>query len=85
MMRLLGRRLRTWRAGAEFRVAEDIRFSQVPRTIELASDAFENGAGMPQSKASPPLHWSGVPPHTQRLVLLVEDIDAPLYLSLIHI
>jgi Raf kinase inhibitor-like YbhB/YbcL family protein len=83
-MRLFGRRLRRWRAGAEYRVAEDIRFSQAPRTIELRSPAFANGGPMPGGKASPPLAWSGVPPEAKTLVLVVEDVDAPLLRPLTH-
>jgi Raf kinase inhibitor-like YbhB/YbcL family protein len=83
-MRLFGRRLRRWRAGAEYRVAEDVRFSQAPRTIELRSPAFANGGPMPGGKASPPLEWSGVPPEAKTLVLVVEDVDAPLLRPLTH-
>jgi Raf kinase inhibitor-like YbhB/YbcL family protein len=88
MMRILGqflgRKLRSWRAGDEFRVAEDIRFSQVPRTIDLRSPAFAYGEPIPASSASPPLAWSGVPPAAQMLVLVVEDVDAPLLRPLTH-
>jgi|ERR1035437_239811 Raf kinase inhibitor-like YbhB/YbcL family protein len=84
MMRLLGRSLRSWRAGDEYRVAEDIRFSQVPRTIELRSPAFAYGEPIPVGADSPPLAWSGVPPETQTLALVVEDVDAPLLRPLTH-
>jgi Raf kinase inhibitor-like YbhB/YbcL family protein len=84
MMRLIGRRIRTWRAGAEYRVGEDIRFSQAPRAIELRSDAFAPGAPMPPLKVSPPLRWTGVPPGTTMLALVVEDVDAPLLRPLTH-
>jgi Raf kinase inhibitor-like YbhB/YbcL family protein len=83
-MRLFGRRLRRWRAGAEYRVAEDVRFSQAPRTIALRSPAFANRGPMPGGKASPPLEWSGVPPGAKTLVLVVEDVDAPLLRPLTH-
>src|SRR6202163_1595941 len=78
MMRLFGRRIRHWRAGPEYRVAEDVRFSAVPRTIQLRSAAFEDGGSSPISKPPPPLTWSGVPPQAQRLVLVMEDVDVPL-------
>jgi len=84
MMRLFGRRIRHWRAGPEYRVAEDVRFSAVPRTIQLRSDAFEDGGSFPISKTSPPLTWSGVPPQAQRLVLVMEDVDVPLLRPLVH-
>ncbi|HEX3551429.1 MAG TPA: YbhB/YbcL family Raf kinase inhibitor-like protein [Candidatus Elarobacter sp.] len=84
MMRLFGRRVRRWRAGEEWRVAEDIRFSQVPRSIALRSPAFAPGEPLPPGKASPPLTWSGVPPETKQLVLVVEDVDAPLLRPFTH-
>jgi Raf kinase inhibitor-like YbhB/YbcL family protein len=88
MMRLLGqflgRNMRGWRAGDEFRVAEDIRFSQVPRTIDLRSPAFAYGEPIPASSASPPLAWSGVPAAATMLALVVEDVDAPLLRPLTH-
>ncbi len=84
MMRLLGRRLRNWRAGDEFRVGEDIRFSQVPRTLELRSAAFAYGEPIPAGAASPPLAWSGVPPATAMLALIVEDVDVPMLRPLTH-
>jgi hypothetical protein len=84
MIRFFGRRVRSWRAGEQWRVAEDIRFSQVPRTIELRSPAFEDGAPLPPGAASPPLSWSGVPPEAKVLALVVEDVDAPLLRPLTH-
>ena len=84
MIRALGRRLRGWRAGEQYRVAEDIRFARAPRELALRSDAFADGAAIPQSKASPPLAWSGTPPQTQCLVLVVEDVDAPMLRPFVH-
>jgi Raf kinase inhibitor-like YbhB/YbcL family protein len=84
MMRLFGRRIRHWRAGPEFRVGEDIRFSAVPRAIALRSDAFADGAVLPPAKTSPPLAWSGVPAQTALLVLVMEDVDVPLLRPLVH-
>ncbi len=83
MMRFFGRRIRRWRAGPELRVAEDIRFSAVPRTIELRSPAFASGEGMP-TDGSPPLEWSGVPTDTKTLVMVVEDVDVPFPRPLTH-
>ena len=84
LMRLLGNRLRGVRAGEEYRVGEDIRFAHVPRTMTLRSEAFEDGAEIPDGSASPPLSWSGVPDGTQTLVLVVEDVDVPFPRSLTH-
>jgi Raf kinase inhibitor-like YbhB/YbcL family protein len=82
--RFFGRRMRKWRAGSEWRVSEDIRFSGVPRTIELRSPAFAFGEPMPATKESPPLEWSGVPPQTKTLALVVQDVDVPLLRPLTH-
>jgi Raf kinase inhibitor-like YbhB/YbcL family protein len=88
MMRVLGnlfgRRIRRWRAGSEWRVGEDIRFSGVPRTLELRSPAFAPGGAMPATSDSPPLEWSGVPPQTKMLALVMQDVDVPLPRPLTH-
>jgi len=83
-LRLFGRRARRWRAGEQWRVAEDVRFAQVPRTIALSSPAFANGGALPAGSASPPLAWTGAPEATRRLVLIVEDVDAPLLRPFTH-
>ena len=82
--RFFGRRIRKWRAGSEWRVGEDIRFSAVPRTLQLSSPAFAYGQPMPVSPDSPPLEWSGVPPQTKTLVLVMQDVDVPLLRPLTH-
>jgi Raf kinase inhibitor-like YbhB/YbcL family protein len=84
MIRFFGRRIRRWRAGAEYRVGEDIRFSGVPRTIELRSPAFDDGQAMPATAASPPLEWSGVPPQAKMLALVMQDVDVPLIRPVTH-
>jgi len=78
MMRALGRALRDRRAGERWRVAEDPRFSAVPRTITILSDAFDDGGALPDGPGSPPLRWTGVPEGTAMLALVVEDVDVPL-------
>ncbi len=83
MMRFFGRSIRRWRAGPELRVAEDIRFNAVPRTIELRSPAFALGEKLPLD-GSPPLEWSGVPPEAKTLVMVVEDVDVPFPRPLTH-
>jgi hypothetical protein len=81
---LFGRRLRRWRAGPEFRVAEDPRFAFAPRTIALRSEAFADGGPLPPGTESPPLAWDGVPEGTAMLVLLMEDVDVPFPRPLVH-
>lgn len=51
--------------------------------MELSSSAFAHNADIPGLHTcegrdqSPPLTWSGVPPGTQSLALIVDDPDAP--------
>jgi Raf kinase inhibitor-like YbhB/YbcL family protein len=83
-MRALGRLLRRWRAGAEYRVGEDDRFSGATR-IELLSTAFPNDGPMPATPASPPLAWSGVPEDARSIALVMEDVDVPFPRPLVHV
>jgi Raf kinase inhibitor-like YbhB/YbcL family protein len=51
--------------------------------FRISSPAFANNAPLPRRYAadgeniSPPLEWSGAPPGTRSLALVVEDPDAP--------
>jgi hypothetical protein len=52
-------------------------------TLKIRSTAFSSNGEIPAahtcegSDTSPPLSWSGVPPATKSLALIVEDPDAP--------
>ncbi|HJV73717.1 MAG TPA: YbhB/YbcL family Raf kinase inhibitor-like protein [Noviherbaspirillum sp.] len=52
-------------------------------SLTLTSPAFDAGKPIPAthtcdgSDTSPPLTWSGLPPQTKSLVLIVDDPDAP--------
>jgi Raf kinase inhibitor-like YbhB/YbcL family protein len=52
-------------------------------SLSLSSPAFLDGGEIPRrytcdgGDASPPLDWSGVPPGTASLALIVDDPDAP--------
>lgn len=52
-------------------------------TLTLSSPAFVDGGSIPKQYTcegrdlSPPLAWSGAPPGTESLVLIVDDPDAP--------
>jgi Raf kinase inhibitor-like YbhB/YbcL family protein len=51
--------------------------------LSLTSPAFQNGGEIPSTHTcegkdvSPPLAWSGTPPGTRSLALIVDDPDAP--------
>jgi Raf kinase inhibitor-like YbhB/YbcL family protein len=63
-----------------------------PESVTVTSSAFTDGGTMPQSSAgkgvgdnvSPPLRWTGLPPGTRQLVLIIDDIDVPLPRPLLH-
>jgi len=52
-------------------------------TMQLSSTAFAEGAPIPakytcdDKNLSPPLRWSGTPPGTKSIALIVDDPDAP--------
>ena len=52
-------------------------------SVLLKSPAFDSGAVIPRRHTgdgedlSPPLAWSGLPPDTRELALIVDDPDAP--------
>jgi phosphatidylethanolamine-binding protein (PEBP) family uncharacterized protein len=80
----LGWMLRGKRPGEEHSVRRAPELA-APRTIELTSPAFVDGAVIPDRhcsmdlgpNVSPELGWSGVPGGTIQLLLIIEDIDIP--------
>jgi Raf kinase inhibitor-like YbhB/YbcL family protein len=86
----LGRALRTQRAGEEKLSWHRFR---VPSTLLVTSPAFGHGMAIPREHAgrgvgsniSPALRWTGMPPATRELVLVVEDWDAPLRRPFVHL
>ena len=52
-------------------------------TLTLSSTAFTHNGSIPAlytcdgEDTSPPLSWTGIPPNTKSLVLIVDDPDAP--------
>jgi Raf kinase inhibitor-like YbhB/YbcL family protein len=67
--------------------------ASAPDLIILTSPAFANGGLIPLRHAgngvgdniSPQLTWSGVPPETVDLALVMEDPDAPLLRPFVHL
>ena len=90
-MATLGRLFRRLRAGEHRGPLAGSAFA-APATITVTSAAFVDGAPMPRSSAgkgvgadtSPALRWTGVPPATRQLVLIMDDVDVPLTRPLYH-
>jgi Raf kinase inhibitor-like YbhB/YbcL family protein len=90
-MAVLGKILRRVRAGAERSPLAGNAFD-APDSITVSSAAFDDGAAMPTSSAgkgvgantSPALHWTGLPPGTRQVVLIIDDVDVPLPRPLLH-
>jgi phosphatidylethanolamine-binding protein (PEBP) family uncharacterized protein len=87
----LGRLLRPVRASAARSPLAGAGFA-APDTITVTSPAFTDGGKIPRHHAgkgvgddvSPELRWTGVPPGTAALVLLMDDVDVPLRTPLFH-
>jgi Raf kinase inhibitor-like YbhB/YbcL family protein len=63
-----------------------------PYTITMFSNSFEDGERLPPvsggkgvgDNESPQLSWTGVPPATRQLVLIIDDVDVPLPRPIVH-
>jgi len=86
----LGKALSGARAGTEKLAAGRPDLGADLATLTLGSTAFADGARLPErftadgEGSSPPLLWQHPPAGTDRLVLLVEDADAPAPQPLVH-
>lgn len=87
---VIGGALSGLKAGRE-KTASHAAFADVPETLTLTSPAFADGADMPArftadgAGVSPPLAWTGLPPGTAALVVLVEDAGSPTPQPLVHL
>jgi phosphatidylethanolamine-binding protein (PEBP) family uncharacterized protein len=87
----LGRLLRRVRAGERRSPLSGSGFD-APASITVTSPAFAAGDAMPRSSAgkgvgdntSPALRWTGLPPETRQVVLIIDDVDVPLPRPLLH-
>ncbi|MGO9353563.1 MAG: YbhB/YbcL family Raf kinase inhibitor-like protein [Mycobacterium sp.] len=90
-MAVLGKVLRRVRASEQRSPLSGSGFG-APESIAVTSSAFTDGGAMPSSSAgkgvgdniSPPLRWTGLPPETRHVVLIVDDVDVPLSRPLLH-
>lgn len=73
------------------KTAAHAAFADIPATLSLTSPAFADGADIPARFTadgpglSPPLSWTGTPPGTAALVLVVEDAGSPTPQPLVHL
>jgi Raf kinase inhibitor-like YbhB/YbcL family protein len=79
----IGRALRGVRAHESELVFHHAALDAVPATIRVTSSAFSDHATLPARYTvdgeglSPPLAWSGVPPKTASVMIIMEDADSP--------
>jgi phosphatidylethanolamine-binding protein (PEBP) family uncharacterized protein len=91
LIAVLGKLLRPVRAGEQRSPLAGAGFDAA-ESIAVSSPAFEDGGAMPQSSAgkgvgadtSPALRWTGLPPATGQVVLIIDDVDVPLPRPLLH-
>ena len=90
---LIGKVLSGVHAGEEHLLTHEDEVAVAPRSLEITSTAFVEGAGIPQRYAgegvgddvSPALAWTGVPEGTAGLLLMIEDPSAPLPRPIVHV
>ena len=86
----LGEALEEVRAGIDQTLFHAVDLRQGMGAITVGSLAFADHAPIPEkytadgAGTSPPLHWSGVPPSSSEVVLIVEDADSPTPHPLVH-
>jgi Raf kinase inhibitor-like YbhB/YbcL family protein len=86
----VGHALREQRAGLDKTVYQRVPLRSGMASIRVTSLAFVDHAPMPAlytadgEGLSPPLQWSGLPPATRSVVLIVEDADSPTPQPLVH-
>ena len=86
----VGHALESVRPGPGKAVFNAPAFASAPATIQVSSAAFEEGGTLPirftddGTGTSPPLAWTQIPANTGAVVLLIEDIDCPAPMPLVH-
>jgi Raf kinase inhibitor-like YbhB/YbcL family protein len=88
--RVFGKALEGVRAGPDKLLLNE-EAASAPETIRVESTAFEDGETIPVrftadgEGVSPPLAWSGLPPETRQVLIVVEDPDIPAPQPFIHL
>ena len=86
----VGHALREQRAGLDKTVYQRVPLRSGMASIRVTSLAFVDHAPIPAlytadgEGLSPPLQWSGLPPATRSVVLIVEDADSPTPQPFVH-
>jgi Raf kinase inhibitor-like YbhB/YbcL family protein len=86
----VGHALRDQRAGLDKTVYQRVPLRSGMASIRVTSLAFVDHAPIPAlytadgDGISPPLQWSGLPPGTRSVVVIVEDADSPTPQPLVH-
>ena len=86
----LGHALRNQRAGLDQIAFNLVSVGGGTAAIQVRSLAFADHAPIPAlytadgAGISPPVEWTGVPPATASVLLIVEDADAPTPHPLVH-
>jgi phosphatidylethanolamine-binding protein (PEBP) family uncharacterized protein len=89
---MIGKLLRKFGVAGEHRGPLAGPGFDVPHDIAVTSTAFTDRSALPKSSAgagvgdneSPQLSWTGVPPATRQLVLIIDDVDVPLPRPILH-
>lgn len=87
-MKAIGKLLRPLRSGTRKLSENDPRLA-APATLEVSSPDFADGSPLPERSRGfggifPAIAWSGVPPGSVELVMIVEDVDVPFPEPLVH-
>src|SRR6185369_5695646 len=86
----VGHALRDQRAGLDKTVYQRVPLRSGMASIRVTSLAFVDHGPIPVMYTadgegiSPPLQWSGLPPSTRSVVVIVEDADSPTPQPLVH-
>jgi phosphatidylethanolamine-binding protein (PEBP) family uncharacterized protein len=90
VLRTIGEALRPLRPGVDALVTS--RFEAfLGNALQVSSPAFRDGDAIPRTFTAdgggrfPGLSWSGLPPQTQSVVVLVEDADIPFFRPVTHL